>query len=64
MLKEIAAKHNKTVAQVAIKFQTQRGIVAIPKSTHKERIIENFNIFDFELTQEDIAKIAKLDKHP
>jgi diketogulonate reductase-like aldo/keto reductase len=63
VLKEIAAKHNKTVAQVAIKFQSQRGVVAIPKSTHKERMIENMNIFDFELTQEDMAKIAKLNKH-
>jgi len=64
VLKEIAANHNKTVAQVAIKFQAQRGVVVIPKTAHKERMIENLNIFDFELTQEDMAKIAKLDKHP
>ncbi len=64
VLKEIAANHNKTVAQVAIKFQAQRGVVAIPKSEHKERMIENLNVFDFELTQEEMAKITKLDKHP
>ena len=63
VLMEIGHKHNKTVAQVAIKFQAQRGVVVIPKSTHKERIIENFNIFDFELTEDDLAKIAKLDRH-
>ena len=62
VLMEIGEKHNKTVAQVAIKFQAQRGVVVIPKSTHKERIMENFNIFDFELTEDDLAKIAKLDK--
>jgi len=42
---------------------TQKGIAAIPKSTHKERIIENLNIFDFELSREDMDKIAALDTH-
>ncbi|WP_026562175.1 aldo/keto reductase [Bacillus sp. J37] len=61
VLVSIAEQHNKSVAQVILRWLTQRGIVAIPKSVHKERIIENFNIFDFELSQEDIEKIAALD---
>ncbi|SFE64247.1 Aldo/keto reductase [Bacillus sp. OV194] len=60
-LVSIAEKHNKSVAQVVLRWLTQRGVVAIPKSVHKERIIENFNIFDFELGQEDMEKIAVLD---
>ncbi|MCH6264505.1 MULTISPECIES: aldo/keto reductase [Neobacillus] len=61
VLVSIAEKHNKSVAQVALRWLTQRGVVAIPKSVRKERIIENFNIFDFEITQEDMEKIAALD---
>lgn len=57
----IAEKNNKSVAQVILRWLTQRGVVAIPKSVRKERIIENFNIFDFELSQEDMEKIANLD---
>jgi 2,5-diketo-D-gluconate reductase A len=57
----IAQKHNKTVAQVVLRWLTQREVVVIPKSVRKERIIENFNIFDFELSQEDMEKIATLD---
>lgn len=60
-LKEIGAKHAKSAAQVALRFLTQEGIVVIPKSTHKERIEENFNIFDFELSDEDMSKIRALD---
>lgn len=60
-LVEVAKKYNKSVAQVILRWLTQRGVVAIPKSVHKERIIENFNIFDFELEQEDMDKIATLD---
>jgi len=56
----IAEKYNKSVAQVILRWLTQRGVVAIPKSVHKERIIENFNIFDFELSQGDMDKIATL----
>ncbi|MEK3796679.1 aldo/keto reductase [Peribacillus sp. FSL H8-0477] len=62
ILVSIGEKHNKSVAQVILRWLTQRGIVAIPKSVHKERILENFNIFDFELSQEDIEKIAGLDR--
>lgn len=61
MLASIAEKHNKSIAQVVLRWLTQRGIVVIPKSVRKERIIENFNIFDFELSQEDMNVIATLD---
>jgi len=61
LLLDIAAKHQKTVAQVVLRWLTQRGIVVIPKSTHKERIVENFNIFDFQLDQADIERIKTLD---
>lgn len=61
VLVSIAEKHNKSVAQVVLRWLTQRGVVAIPKSVRKERIIENFNIFDFELSQDDMKKIAALD---
>ncbi|KAH0795175.1 aldo/keto reductase [Histomonas meleagridis] len=61
-LKKIAANHNKTVAQIILRWNTQRGIVVLPKSVHKERIEENFNIWDFKLTDEEMGEIAKLDK--
>lgn len=61
ILVSIAEKHHKSVAQVIIRWFAQRGVVAIPKSTHKERINENFNIFNFELSQEDMNAIATLD---
>ena len=61
VLVSISEKHNKSVAQIILRWLTQRGVVVIPKSVRKERIIENFNIFDFELSQEDMEKIAKLD---
>ncbi|MBY0199476.1 aldo/keto reductase [Priestia megaterium] len=61
ILVSIAEKHNKSVAQVILRWLTQRGVVVIPKSVRKERIVENFNIFDFELSQEDMEKIATLD---
>ncbi|RDW20888.1 aldo/keto reductase [Oceanobacillus chungangensis] len=61
ILVSIAEKYNKSVAQVALRWLKQRGIVAIPKSVRKEKIVENFNIFDFELSIEDMEKIATLD---
>lgn len=61
-LKVIAEKHGKTVAQVILRWHLQRGIVIIPKSTHIERMIENFNVFDFELDNDDMTQIAALDK--
>jgi 2,5-diketo-D-gluconate reductase A len=61
ILVSIAKKYNKSVAQVILRWLTKRGVVAIPKSVRKERIIENFNIFDFDLRQEDMERIATLD---
>lgn len=61
LLSSIAQKYKKSVAQIILRWLTQRGIVVIPKSTHKERIIENFNIFDFELAKEDMDAIVALD---
>lgn len=61
VLTSIAAKHSKSVAQVVLRWLVQRGIVVIPKSVKKERIVENFNIFDFELSTEDIEQISALD---
>ena len=49
------------MSQTALRFLLQKGVILIPKSTHKERMEQNFNIFDFELTAEDIAKIEALD---
>jgi len=62
-LKAIGKKYGKTPAQVMLRWHIQRGIVVIPKSTHIERMEENFNIFDFELTAEDMEAIASLDKN-
>jgi 2,5-diketo-D-gluconate reductase A len=61
LLLSIAAKYNKSVAQVILRWLTQRGVVAIPKSVRKERIVENFNVFDVELSPEDMAAIVALD---
>ena len=61
-LKAIGDKYGKTVAQVILRWHLQRGIVIIPKSTHIERMEENFKVFDFELTEEDMAAITALDK--
>ena len=58
----IGKKYGKTSAQVILRWHMQRGVVAIPKSTHIERMKQNFDIFDFELSEEDMAKIATLDK--
>lgn len=62
-LVEIGKKYNKTAAQVILRWHLQRGIVVIPKSTHAERMQENFNVFDFNLTEEDMSVISKLDKN-
>lgn len=61
VLQEIGKKYDKTVAQVILRWQLQRGIVIIPKSTHKERMAQNLDVFDFTLTDEDMQDIAALD---
>jgi 2,5-diketo-D-gluconate reductase A len=61
LLLSLAAKHTKTVAQVILRWLTQRGVVAIPKSVRKERMAENFDVFGFELCPEDMDAIATLD---
>jgi diketogulonate reductase-like aldo/keto reductase len=61
VLAAIAATHNKTIAQVILRWLTQRGVVAIPKSVRKERMAENFAIFDFKLSAEEINAIGALD---
>jgi diketogulonate reductase-like aldo/keto reductase len=60
-LLSIAGNYQKTVAQVVLRWLTQRGVVAIPKSVRKERMVENFNIFDFDLSPEDMNAIGALD---
>ncbi len=62
VIAEIGAKYGKTVAQTILRWHIQRGVVVIPKSTHKERMAENFNVFDFSLTDEDMTTINSLDK--
>ncbi len=61
VLNEIGAKYHKSAAQVILRWHLQRGVVVIPKSTHIERMQENLNVFDFELSSEDMEKIASLD---
>ena len=63
LLAGIGQKYGKSAAQVALRWLTQRGIVAIPKSSHKERMAQNLNIFDFKLTSEEMAQIASMNQH-
>ena len=62
-LAAIGAKYGKSAAQVALRWLTQRDIVAIPKSVHKERLEQNYNVLDFSLTDDDMAQIAKMNQH-
>lgn len=62
-LAAIGAKYGKSAAQVALRWLIQRGVVAIPKSSHKERMAQNFDIFDFTLTDDDMKSIVKLNQH-
>lgn len=62
LLGSIGKKHNKTIAQVVLRWLTQRGVVAIPKSVHKGRMAENLNVFDFQLSPEDMEAIVALDQ--
>ncbi len=61
VLKEIGEKHNKSAAQIALRFLLQSDVVVIPKSVHKKRMEENFNVFDFTLTDDEMKKIEALD---
>ena len=61
-IEKIAKAHNKSIAQVILRWNIQRGVVVIPKSTHIERMKENFDVFDFELTKEEMYIMASLDK--
>jgi diketogulonate reductase-like aldo/keto reductase len=61
VLKEIGAKYGKSAAQVTLRWLIQRGVVAILKSVHKDRLIENIDIFDFELSADDMSRVALLD---
>jgi diketogulonate reductase-like aldo/keto reductase len=62
-LAAIGAKYGKSAAQVALRWLTHRDIVAIPKSVHKERMEQNYNVLDFSLTDDDMAQIAKMNQH-
>ncbi|WP_027108318.1 aldo/keto reductase [Lacticigenium naphthae] len=61
-MKEIGEKYKKSVAQVALRYLLQRNVVVIPKTVNKDRMKENFDVFDFELTQEDMERLGELDK--
>lgn len=63
LLGGIGANYGKTASQVALRWLTQRGIVAIPKSSHKERMAQNLDIFDFSLTDDEMAQIATMNQH-
>lgn len=63
LLGEIATAHDKTIAQVVLRWLVQRGIVCIPKSVRRERMVENLDVFDFALTDDEMARIATLDTH-
>lgn len=63
VLASIGAKYGKTAAQVALRWLTQSGIVAIPKSSHKERMAQNFDIFDFALTFDEMAQISNMNQY-
>jgi 2,5-diketo-D-gluconate reductase A len=62
LLQSVGRKHGRTIAQVVLRWLIQRGVVAIPKSVRRERMVENFSIFDFELDAGDLAAIATLDQ--
>jgi len=63
LLKEIASAHSKSPAQVMIRWALQRGLIVIPKSSHKERIKENFEVFDFSLSQQEMSKLDALNEN-
>ncbi|MEC3964010.1 aldo/keto reductase [Flagellimonas halotolerans] len=62
IMKDLASKYNKTIAQIVLRWDLQKGVVTIPKSSKKERIIANSDLFDFELSEEDVELLDGLDK--
>lgn len=62
IMKDLAAKYNKTIAQIVLRWDLQKGVVTIPKSSKKERIIANANLFDFEISDEDVKLLDSLDR--
>ena len=62
IMKELASKYNKTIAQLVLRWDLQKGVVTIPKSSKKERIVSNAHLFDFEISQEDIKLLDNLDR--
>lgn len=62
LLNHIGKKYGKSAAQVALRYLVQNGIAVIPKSVHKERMIENLDIFDFSLSAKEIAEIRQMDQ--
>ena len=63
LFQELSKKYKKNPVQIALRWDLQKGIVTIPKSVHKERIVSNAELFDFEITNEDILRIDKLDRN-
>ena len=63
MLKEVAQKHGKTVAQVCVRWALDKNVLPLPKSNHFERMVENADVFDFTLDAEDIKKISSLEAY-
>lgn len=61
VLTELGRKYNKSAAQVALRWNIQRGVVVIPKTVHQERMVQNIDVFDFSLSQEDMKQIAAMD---
>lgn len=62
LINELASKYHKTPAQICVRYLIDRGIVAIPKSVHESRIKENFDVFDFALTEDDVNQIINLNQ--
>ena len=63
VLDKLAKKHGKSIAQIMIRWCIEVGAVPLPKSAHKERIEENFDVFDFKLDKQDMAELTKLDEN-
>ena len=61
---KVARAHGKSIAQVIIRWHLQEGLIVIPKSVHADRIAQNFDVFDFELSAEDMKTMAGLDRGP